>query len=405
MLTYVYTARDLRNGTKISAEVEAENEGAAARLLTERGLTPIDIKVKRELDLSGSFFKRVPRKQLVIFTRQLSTMINAGLPLVQSLNTVRDQTSNKTLKAIISRVTSGVEAGASLSNAMARYPRFFDEVYTSLVAAGEASGTLDVSLDRLANQQEKDSEMISRLRGAMLYPFIVVMVLTGVVIFLMTSVLPQVENLYAGLPDIQLPFVTRLLLGATHFIISFWWLILLLLGGGLFLAYRWIRTPKGRAFVDSLKMRSPGFGPLFMKLYMARFARVAATLVGSGVPLLQVLNTSAKSIGNVHIAAAIDRATEQVRGGKNLSEGLSGNKYFLELVPSMIRIGEQSGSLDQMLSKLADYYEKEVDNQIKSISTVVEPILLITVGIIALIVVAAVLLPIYSLAGKNFIRI
>ncbi len=404
MLSFSYVARDTKSGKKIEATVEAENEAAAARLLTDRGLAPLEIKLLKDAAAGQGVFNRIPSKQKVIFSRQLSTLVNAGLPLVQSLTTVRGQTPNKSLKFVISSIVSDVEAGSSLSDAMARHPKVFDEVYTSLVAAGEASGTLDVSLTRLADQQEKDSEMVAKLRGALVYPLIVIMVLTGVVTFMLTSVLPQVQSLYAGLPGVKLPLVTQLLLDVAHFILSFWWIILLLLGGGGVAAFRWIRTHAGRLFLDGLKMRAWGVGPLFMKIYMARFSRTSATLVASGVPLIQMLNTTAKSIGNVHVSAAINKATEQVRGGKALSASLANDKHFLELVPNMIHIGEQSGALDSMLAKLADYYEKEVDNQIKSISTVIEPVLMVTVGIIALIVVAAVLLPIYSLAGKNFIR-
>jgi type IV pilus assembly protein PilC len=404
MLSFSYVARNLKTGEKIEAQIEAESEAAAARLLGERDLAPLEIKLLKDPGASDGIFNRVPPKQKVIFSRQLSTLVNAGLPLVQSLNTVRGQTPNKALKYIISKIVSDVEAGSSLSAAMARHPKVFGEVYTSLVAAGEASGTLDVSLTRLADQEEKDAEMISKVRGALVYPLIVVMVLLGVVTFLLTSVLPQVQSLYAGLPGVKLPLVTQVLLAVAHFILHFWWLIFLVIGGGGLAALRFVRTPGGQQFIDELKMKAWGIGPLFMKVYMARFSRTSATLVASGVPLIQMLNTTAKSIGNVHIEAAINRATEQVRGGKSLSAALSGDDHFLELVPNMIHIGEQSGALDSMLAKLADYYEKEVDNQIRSISTVIEPVLMITVGIIALIVVAAVLLPIYTLAGKNFIH-
>jgi len=404
MLNFSYVARDTKTGEKIEAQVEAENEAAAARLLTERGLAPLEIKLIKDPGAGNSVLNRIPTKQRVIFSRQLSTLVNAGLPLVQSLNTVRGQTPNKTLKFVISKIVSDVEAGSSLSDAMGRHPKVFDQVYTSLVAAGEASGTLDVSLTRLADQEEKDAEMVSKLRGALVYPLIVVIVLTGVVTFMLTSVLPQVQGLYAGLPGVKLPLVTQILLDFAHFILKFWWIILLLVGGTAAGALRFARTPAGRLFIDQLKMQTWGIGPLFMKVYMARFSRTSATLVASGVPLIQMLNTTAKSIGNVHVEASIAKATEQVRGGKALSASLAGDKHFLELVPNMIHIGEQSGALDSMLAKLADYYEKEVDNQIKSVSTIIEPVLMVVVGIIALIVVAAVLLPIYSLAGKNFVR-
>lgn len=404
MLTYTFTALDPATGKKVQAEVQAENERAVAKILTDRGLSPLEIKTGGEQRQGLSFLHRVSTKEKVIFSRQLSTLINAGLPLVQSMRTVEHQTSSKELKNVIGKVIYDVEAGSSLANALSRYPKIFNQVYVSLVAAGEASGTLDTSLERLANQQEKDAEIIAKVRGALVYPLIVIIAMTGVVVFMLTTVLPQVQNLYNGLPGARLPFFTRALLAVSHFLIHFWWVSLIVLLIVAFLASRWARTESGKRLVDKLKMTVWPVGPLFMKLYMARFARTASTLVGSGVPLLKMLATTADAVNNVHVAASVRQAAEKIKGGKNLSETLEGDPNFLDLVPSMIKIGEQSGSLEGMLGKLADYYEKEVDNQIKSISTIVEPVLMIFIGIIALIIVAAILLPIYSLVGKNLIH-
>jgi type IV pilus assembly protein PilC len=405
VLTYSYVARDLNTGRKIEAEVQAENEKSAAKLLTERGLTPLDIQVKGERGgFLHNFRNRIRSKQKVIFSRQLSTLINAGLPLVQSLNTVKGQTDNKTFKAIIAEIVTDVEAGSTLADAMARHPRVFSNVYTSLVAAGEASGTLDTSLERLAAQQEKDAEIVSKVRGALIYPLIVLLVLVAVVAFMLTTVLPQVQNLYEGLPGAELPLVTKVLLAVSNAITKFWWVILIVLAVAAFLGTRWARTPAGQRVVDELKMRIWPLGPLFKKLYMARFARTGATLIGSGVPMIKMLTTTADAVGNVHVAESIMKATEKVKGGKSLSESLAGDPYFLELVPDMIKIGEQSGQIEGMMGKVADYYEREVDDQIKAISTTIEPALMIIVGIMALIIVAAILLPIYSLAGNNLIQ-
>ncbi|OGL36934.1 pilus assembly protein PilC [Candidatus Saccharibacteria bacterium RIFCSPHIGHO2_12_FULL_49_19] len=405
MLTYTYTARDLKTGHKVEAEVQAENEKAAAQLLAERGLTPLDIEVKGE---GGSFLShfrnRVKTKQKVIFSRQLSTLINAGLPLVQSLNTVKGQTNNRVLRAITGEIIRDVEGGSTLSDAMARHPRVFNNVYTSLVAAGEASGTLDTSLERLSTQQEKDAEIVAKVRGALIYPLIVLLVLVAVVTFMLTTVLPQVQTLYEGLPGAELPIVTRVLLAVSNVLVRYWWVILIILAIVAFLGTRWAQTPPGRRVVDELKMRIWPVGSLFKKLYMARFARTGATLVGSGVPMIKMLSTTADAVGNIHVAESIRKATEQVKGGKTLSESLSGDPYFLDLVPDMIKIGEQSGQLESMMGKVADYYEKEVDNQVKAISTTIEPGLMIIVGILALIIVAAILLPIYSLAGNNLLQ-
>lgn len=401
MLTFIYTARNTQTGQKVTAEVEAENETVATRLLLERGLAPLDLKVKGEETGLAAFRNRVPTKERVIFSRQLSTLINAGLPLVQSLSTVQAQTVNKSLKAIIGKVVKDVEAGSTLANALAKHPKIFNDVYVSLVAAGEASGTLDKGLERLADQQEKDAEILSRVRGAFMYPVIVIFVLMAVVIFMMTSVLPQVQNLYSSIPGAQLPLVTGWLLGLTHLVTHYWWIVIVLIGAAIFFTTRYARTGPGKQVIDRLKLRMWPAAGLFKEMYMARFARAAATLVGSGVPIIKMLATSAEAVGNVQIANAINKAAEDVKGGKQLSDSLAKDANFPELVPGMIRVGEQSGQLEGMFTKLADYYEKEVDNQVKSISTIIEPALMVVVGIIAMIVVAAVLLPIYSLAGKN----
>lgn len=404
MLTYTYVARDSQTGQRIKADIQALDEASAANLLVEKGLAPLQITLKKERSF-GSLSHRVGAKDKIIFSRQLSTLINAGLPLAQSLRTVGERTKNKTLTEIINRSVADIEGGASFADALVKYPLVFDDVYVSLIAAGEASGTLDKTLERLANQLEREGEVISKVRGAMIYPSIVLAVLVGVVIFMMTTILPQVENMYRNLPGASLPLVTQVLLAAAKFMINFWWLLLGLLAAAVFFSFRWVRTTVGHRTLDSIKLRVWPIKEMYSKLYLARFARAASTLMGAGVPLIKTLNISAKSIGNVHLEASLNRATEQVKGGKSLSESLRGDPNILPLVPDMIHIGEESGALEGMMDKLADYYEKEVDNQIKSITTVIEPAMMIMVGVLALFIVAAVLLPIYSLAGKNLLNL
>jgi type IV pilus assembly protein PilC len=277
-------------------------------------------------------------------------------------------------------------------------------VFVSLVAAGEASGTLDTALERIANQQEKDAELASKVRGAMIYPIIVLLVMVAVVTFMLVSVLPQVQELYKGIPGAKLPFVTRFLLAVSNFITSYWWAILIFIGICVFFTTKWARTGGGKQVIDKLKLKMWPIGKLFSKMYMARFSRTGTTLVGSGVPLIQMLDITAQAISNVHVEAALHRATEKVKGGKALSESLETESDFLELVPKMLKIGEDSGSLEQMMDKTADYYEKEVDNQIKAISTIIEPVLMVVLGVVAIVIVSAILLPIYGLVGQNVIR-
>lgn len=403
MLTFEYEAKDAATGKKVQSTITADSEQSAAKSIRQQGLIPLDIRS----DSSDSIFSldrylnRISTKDKVLFSRQLATLINAGLPLVQSLRNVATQTSNKKFKVIINNIITDVEAGKALSRALSNYPKVFDAVFVNLVAAGETSGTLDKSLERIADQQEKQAEILSKVRGAMAYPAVILLVMFLVVGFMVVKVLPEVKNIYQGLGNVELPLVTKILLGVSDFTIKYWWIELIVLIVLAFSGSRWARSISGKRFFDKAKLRAPLFGQLFYKLYMARFARVGATLVGSGVPLLQVLDVTGKSINNVHIQESLSKAAEKVRGGKALSDALKGDPYFLELVPNMLQIGEQSGQIEQMMNKIADYYEKEVDNQIKAISTIIEPVLMIVLGVVALIVVVAVLLPIYGLAGKE----
>lgn len=400
MLTYSYEAKNAKTGKVVKGQVQADNEQSATKLVKEQGLTPLVVKAEKT-DSGFSLSRRIKIKDKVLFSRQLSTLINAGLPLVQSLRNVASQTTNKKFTLVINEVITDIEAGMAFSEALAKHPEVFNRVYVSMVAAGETSGTLDKALERLADQQEKDADIISKVRGAMIYPLIVLLVMLAVVVFMVVKVLPQVEDIYAGLPGASLPILTRILLAISHFIINFWWVVLIVLGLATFFGSRWARTLGGKSFIDRAKMRAWPIGNLYMKMYMARFARTGSTLVGSGVPLLQVLDITADAVDNVHIADSLHSAAEKVKGGKALSDALEGDENFLELVPNMLRIGEDSGSMEDMLSKVADYYEKEVDNEIKTISTTIEPVMMIVMGIFAIIIVAAILLPIYGLVNQS----
>jgi type IV pilus assembly protein PilC len=359
------------------------------------------VKAQSDDGLFGFLNKKVKSKDRVIFSRQLSTLIGAGLPLVQSLRSVTNQTKSKPLKIILNQVITDIEAGKSFAAALEKHPQVFNQIFVNLVAAGEASGTLDGALERLANQQEKDAEILSKVRGAMIYPIIVLLVMGAVVTFMLVSVLPQVKSLYDGLPGANLPFVTVLLLAMSDFMVNFWWVLLIVIAVVVFGTSRWARTGPGKRVIDGLKLHMWPISPLFTRLYMARFARTSTTLVSTGVPLLQVLDITSKSMNNTIVEESLNTAAEKVKGGKSLSSALTGDPNFLELVPQMLKIGEDSGQIEQMLEKTADYYEKEVDDQIKAISTIIEPLLMIILGVVAITIVSAILLPIYGLVGTG----
>ncbi|MDB5179063.1 MAG: pilus assembly protein PilC [Patescibacteria group bacterium] len=402
MQTFTYTAHKTDSGETVKADVQAENEQAAAKLLMSQGLFPISIESKESSGLlaKSGLGKGVGAKDRVIFTRQLSTLINAGLPLTQSLRTVQEQITNKNLAAVVGTIVTTVESGTSLSQAFAAHPEVFNNIYVSLVAAGEASGSLDKALERIASQQEKDAAILAKIRGAMVYPVIVLLVIFGVLIFMLTTVLPQVGALYKDLHK-DLPFLTTIMIAASNFILHFWWLTAIALGGLTMAGRAWLKTEGGRSAIDSFKLNVPLFGKIFRKVYMARFSRTLGTLLASGIPMLEALRIVTNSINNVHVAKTIEHSMSSVKGGKALSSTLENQDTFLRLVPQMVKIGEQSGAIDSMLDRVAGYYENEVDEEVKNLSTTIEPLLMVVMGVVVGGVIAAILLPVYSLVGSG----
>lgn len=399
MKKFNYEARDQATNKVVKSSLQAESENSAAQLLVKQGFVPLSIK---EQVGDGSFLSRlsgrINTKDKVVFTRQLATLIGAGLPLSQSLHTVSEQTQNKQLQTIAQEITSDVEGGKTLSSAFAKHPRVFDGVFIALVAAGEVSGTLDESLQRIATQQEKDASTMGKIKGALTYPVIVLFVIFGVMAFMLFTVVPQVEKLYEDLNK-DLPFLTQIMVTTANLLASYWWVVIILVGFGAYFIRQYLRTDAGIYFWDSFKIRMPVFGKMFQKLYMARFARTAQTLLASGVSMLDMLKITATAVNNTVIAKSINRAADKVKGGKALSVALEPESVILSLVPQMIKIGEQSGRIDEMMGKVAQVYEEELDEQIKTISTSIEPILMVVLAVVAGGMVGAILLPIYGLVN------
>jgi len=399
MKKFTYEARDQATNKITKATVQADTESAAARLLIDQGFTPLSIK---EQNVNEGFIAkitgRITSKDKIVFTRQLATLIGAGLPLAQSLNTVLEQTENKKLQSIVQDITASVEGGKSLSDSFAKHPTVFDPVFLSLVGAGEMSGTLDDALQRVANQQEKDAAMASKIKGAMTYPIIVLVVIFAVMAFMMFTVVPQVEKLYHDLKR-ELPVLTQIMVGTADFLVNFWWIVLIVVVVGGYFFVQYLKTESGVKMVDTFKLKVPIFGPMFRKLYMGRFMRTGQTLLGTGVSMLDMLRITSSAVNNSIIAKSITRAADKVKGGKALSESLKPENYILPLVPQMIKIGEQSGRIDEMMGKTAQVYEDELDEQVRTISTAIEPVLMVVLAVVAGGMVAAILLPIYSLVN------
>jgi type IV pilus assembly protein PilC len=399
MKKFDYQAKDSSTNKIVKATVQADSESAAAKLLIAQGFTPLDIKeVNEEGNLLNRLTGRITTKDKIVFTRQLATLIGAGLPLSQSLHTVVEQTNNKRLRDVAEDIVASVEGGKSLSESFSKHPDVFDKVFLALIAAGEVSGTLDESLKRIAAQQEKDAATTSKIKGALTYPIIVLLVIFGVMAFMLFTVVPQVEKLYADLKK-ELPFITQIMVAAADFMAAFWWLHIILIGVGLYFFMQYIKTDAGIKVIDGLKLNAPLFGPMFRKLYMARLSRTGQTLLSTGVAMLDMLRITSGSVNNVIVGKSVDRAAEKVKGGKALSAALQPEEYILPLVPQMIKIGEQSGKIDEMMGKTAQVYEDELDEEIKAISTAIEPILMVILAIVAGGMVGAILLPIYSLVN------
>jgi type IV pilus assembly protein PilC len=399
MRKFEYQAKDNSTNKVVKATVQADSENAAAKVLIAQGFTPFDIKeVNEDGNVLGRLAGRIQTKDKIVFTRQLATLIGAGLPLSQSLRTVLEQTANKRLQGVVEDIVASIEGGKSLTDSFAKHPEVFDKVFLALIAAGEASGTLDESLRRLAAQQEKDAATMSKIKGALTYPIIVLIVIFGVMGFMFFTVVPQVEKLYRDMKK-TLPFLTQAMVSTADFMLHFWWLVIIVATAAIYFLIQYLKTDSGIRAMDTFKLNVPLFGQMFRKLYMARLARTGQTLLATGVAMLDMLRITSEAVNNSIISDSIDRAAEKVKGGKPLSSSLQTEDYILPLVPQMIKIGEQSGKIDEMMGKAAQVYEDELDEEIKTISTAIEPVLMVVLAVVAGGMVGAILLPIYSLVN------
>ena len=398
MKRFYYRAKDKSTGKTIKGSIQAESERMAGKLLVEQGYIPDTIIEYGKGSLLSKASNKIRAKDRIVFTRQFSTLIAAGLPLSVSLRTIVDQTESRGMRAVVEEILAAVEAGKSLHEAFEQHPDVFNKVYVALIAAGEMSGTLDVALRRLADQEEKDQSMLSKIRGAMIYPAIILLVIIAVLAFLMIMVVPQVAGLYADMRK-ELPFLTKFLYGVTDFFGHWWWLVLAFLAGAVvaFISYK--KTPSGRKMWDGFKIRVPIFGKLFMKLYVSRFARTLEMMLATGVPMIDSITIAAEATNNVVVEEEYKKAINIVKGGKPLSEALVNRRFMLPLVPQMSSIGEQSGKIDEMLGKAAQVYENELDEQIAAISTMIEPVLMVVMALLIGVVIGGTLMPIYTLVS------
>jgi len=391
-----------RSGQKQKGEMEAPNQGAVAAQLRRQGIIPNKVKERGkgldvELKIPG-FKPKVKIKDLVIFTRQFATMIDAGLPLVQCLEILGRQQPNKTFKGMITKVKEDVESGSTFADALKKHPKAFDELYVNLVAAGEVGGILDTILNRLAAYIEKAMKLRKKVKSAMTYPTTIVCIAIGVIAVIMIFVIPTFEKLFADFGG-ALPAPTQFVINLSNFVVNY--IFAIIIGIVLFaiIVKRVYGTEKGRRVMDAWALRLPIFGILIRKVSVAKFTRTLGTMLSSGVPILDGLDIVAKTAGNKTVETAIVRVRQSISEGKTIAEPLEKSGVFPPMVCQMISVGEQAGSLDTMLNKIADFYDDEVDDAVANLTAMMEPLLMLFLGVVVGGLVIAMYLPIFKMAG------
>ncbi|HSX18518.1 MAG TPA: type II secretion system F family protein [Candidatus Saccharimonadales bacterium] len=402
MALYSYTAKDA-SGKKYSGEVEVLDEKALVSTLQKQGLVPISITPKG----SGKLFSvKIPKftgsvssSEVVGFTRQLSTMISAGLPLTDSLVIMEKQTKSAAFERIISQIVADVEGGMALSVALSKHKEVFDTIYVKLVEAGETGGVLDKVLAKLADTLEKDREFKSKTKGAFVYPVIVIIVMVIVVVIMMIFVIPKLTSLYSEV-GASLPLPTRILIGTSSFLRGFWWLLIILGVGGYFAFKAFAKTPAGASLISKFFLNLPIWGKIRKTLILAQFTRTLGLLIGAGIPIITALKVVSQLLASPSYQEGLDEAIARVERGSPLYQPLSQNPIFPPIIGQMLRVGEETGKLDEVLLRLSVYFEGESENSIRNLTTALEPVILVILGLGVGVLVLSIILPIYNLTSQ-----
>ena len=378
--TYDYKVRD-RQGNVITGQLIGDSEVLVLQRLRDMGMTPVEVKkaasgVKMEINLRPG---RVKLKDLAVFCRQFATMVNSGLPILRALAILADQTPNKELAKVLTVVRLDVEHGSSLSMALTKHPKAFNNLFVAMVKAGETGGVLDDVLLDLADMIETEVELRRKIKSAMTYPIVVVALVVLIMAAMLLFVVPQFKTIYAQLGG-SLPLPTRVLLAVSDLFKQYWWLMILMAFGARYALKRYKRTPAGRHLIDSLKIRVPVFGPLFHKVALARFSSTLGMLLKSGVPILQALDIVKETVNNNVLAKAIDDVKEAVREGESMAKQLAKHGVFPPMVVQMLAVGEETGQIDTMLEKVAQFYDQEVEATVDALTSLIEPLLIAVIG-------------------------
>jgi type IV pilus assembly protein PilC len=388
-----------RGGRVQEGVLVADSKDAAIAALRKQQIIVTAVTEKGKEFALPTLKGRIKPKEIAVFTRQFSVMIDAGLPLVQCLEILGNQQENKTFRQILLQVRQDVESGSSLADALRKRPKAFDDLYCNMVAAGEAGGILDTILQRLAQYIEKAVKLRSAVRSAMVYPTAVITIAVLVVWIILWKVIPTFATLFEGL-GASLPLPTRITIALSNFIGAWWWLVFLSIGAVIFLLHRYHKTYKGRRHIDGMLLKVPVLGGVFKKIAVARFCRTLSTLVSSGVPILEGLEITARTSGNAIVEDAIMATRRSVEEGKTIADPLKGTDVFPDMVVQMVAVGEQTGALETMLTKIADFYEDEVDEATANLLALLEPVMIFFLGVVIGGIVISMYMPMFDLITK-----
>lgn len=398
-MKFVFEAKDPR-GRVFKGELEAADEGQARIRLRSQRLVPLKLtRAEENVAAAKKIGRGVATKDLQIFTRQLSTLLASGIPIMQSLEVLAQSTASPGLRISLAEMVAEINKGRRFGEAMSEHPKVFDRFYVNMIKAGEESGNIDQILNRLAQYIEKAAKISGKVKGAMVYPIAIMCVAGLVVSGLMIFIIPKFESLFASSGQ-ELPALTKMVVQASRAFTKYWYLIFGSVGGLVFMGLNYYRSEDGRKTVDSIAIDLPYVGDLIIKSAVARFTRTLSTLLGSGVSIMEALDISSKVVGNHVIENALLRAREAISEGKSLTVPLSKEKYIPQMVTQMIGVGEQTGAIDQMLNKVADFYEDEVDNAVGALTSLMEPLMMVFLGGIVAVIVVAMYLPIFNMAGS-----
>jgi type IV pilus assembly protein PilC len=398
MPLYEYTARNAATGQIMKGQLDVPSKDDVVKHLKQQKMMMVNIREQPKKISFSLKRKGVATRDIVIFTRQFATMINAGLPLVQSLDILAKQTENPALAEVTRQVVYDVESGHTLADAFSKHPKAFSDLYVNMVAAGEAGGILDTILLRLATFLEKNDALVRKVKGAMVYPGVIFTVAAVAVAVLLIFVIPTFQAMFASV-NLELPLPTRIVIGASQLLINYWWVILAVIAAAVFGIRRYYSTDDGKKRIDQMLLNAPVLGDLLRKSAVSRFTRTLGTLISSGVSILDGLEITAKTAGNRVIHDAVMASRQSIAGGETIAAPLEKSKVFPPMVISMIAVGEQTGGLDEMLSKIADFYDDEVDVAVGALLSLMEPIMIVVLGVIVGGMVVAMYLPIFDMVN------